>query len=114
MLEPPPKHSLNSPAKIKAIALAFDPGQDVMPRVVASGKGAIAEQILRLAFNNGVRVRQDETLTEMLSLVDIEHEIPIAAMVAVAEILSYVYRENGKIKLLRETQAAQRKNREAP
>ena len=113
MLETPSDHtSTPSSAKTKAVALAFDPNKDVMPRVVANGKGAIAEQILRLAFSNGVRVRQDETLTEMLSLVDIEHEIPVAAMVAVAEILSYVYRENGKIKLLREAQAAQRKNRE--
>lgn len=90
----------------KAIALAFDPLQDAMPRVVASGKGALAEQILRLAFDNGVKVRKDETLTEMLSLVELDHEIPVAAMVAVAEILSYVYRENGKMRDIREAHAA--------
>ncbi|HCM84025.1 MAG TPA: EscU/YscU/HrcU family type III secretion system export apparatus switch protein [Alphaproteobacteria bacterium] len=88
--------------KTKAIALAFDPLRDTTPRVVATGKGALAEQILRLAFDNGIRVRKDETLTEMLGLVEIDHEIPVAAIVAVAEILSYVYRENGKMKLVRE------------
>lgn len=88
--------------RAKAIALAFDPMVDSTPRVVASGKGALAEQILRLAFDNGVKVRKDETLTEMLGLVDVDHEIPVAAMVAVAEILSYVYRENGKMKAIRE------------
>jgi flagellar biosynthesis protein len=91
----------------KAVALAFDPDKDSLPRVVASGKGAIAEQILRMAFDHHLKVRQDATLTEMLSLVDIEREIPIAAIVAVAEILSYVYRENGKIKQLREAQTRQ-------
>lgn len=96
------------PYKQKAVALAFDPHKDALPRVVASGKGAIAEQILRLAFDNGVKVRQDQTLTEMLSLVDIESEIPVPAIVAVAEILSYVYRENGKIKALREAMAAEK------
>ena len=110
MVLPPPDPTPTSPLpkQVKAVALSFDPMQDAMPRVVASGKGAIAEQILRLAFNNGVRVRQDETLTEMLSLVDLEHEIPVAAMVAVAEILSYVYRENGKIKQLREAEAVRK------
>ena len=88
----------------KAIALAYDPFLDALPRVVASGKGGIAEQILRIAFEHKVKVRQDKTLTEMLSLLEIESEIPVATIVAVAEILSYVYRENGKIKQLHEAQ----------
>ncbi len=92
--------------RAKAIALAFDPMKDATPRVVASGQGALAEQILRLAFDNGIKVRKDETLTEMLSLVELDHEIPVAAMVAVAEILSYVYRENGKMKLIRDARTA--------
>lgn len=90
----------------KAVALFFDPHKDSLPRVVASGKGQIAEQILRIAFDHEIKVRQDKTLTEMLSLVEIDREIPMPAIVAVAEILSYVYRENGKIKLLRESQNA--------
>lgn len=88
--------------KAKAVALAFDPFRDSTPRVVATGQGALAEQILRLAFDNGVKVRKDETLTEMLSLVELDQEIPVAAIVAVAEILSYVYRENGKMRAVRE------------
>lgn len=98
--DPPPK-----PQNLQAVALAYDPiAADHLPKVVASGKGAIAEQILRLAFDNGVRVRRDATLTEILSLVEIDREIPMAALVAVAEILSYVYRENGKMKQIREAQ----------
>jgi len=96
-----------SKTQTKAVALAFDPAQDALPRVVASGKGEIAEQILRLAFDNGVKVRQDETLTEMLHLVELDREIPVTAIVAVAEILSYVYRENNKMKALREAKIAQ-------
>jgi flagellar biosynthesis protein len=90
---------------LKAVALAFDPLRDASPRVVASGQGALAEQILRLAFDNGVKVRKDETLTEMLGWVELDSEIPVAAMVAVAEILSYVYRENGKLKAVREARS---------
>ncbi len=96
-------HEVSS--SLKAVALAFDPAIDSGPRVIASGKGAIAEHILRLAFDNGVKVRQDQTLTEMLSLVEIDREIPVEAIVAVAEILSYVYRENGKMKAIKDAAA---------
>ncbi len=93
----------NLPQQTKAIALSYDPTRDNAPRVVASGHGYIAEQILKLAFDNGIKVRKDETLTEMLSLVDLDQEIPLEALVAVAEILAHVYRENGRLAQLKQT-----------
>lgn len=65
------------------------------PRVIAAGRGSVAEQILALAFANGVKVREDADLAELLSAIDLESEIPLEAFTAVAEILSYVYRANG-------------------
>jgi flagellar biosynthesis protein len=62
------------------------------PRIVASGRGFAAERILDLAFANGVKVREDADLAEMLAAVDIGEEIPFAAFSAVAEILAYIYR----------------------
>lgn len=50
---------------------------------------------MALAFANGVKVREDADLAELLSAVDLESEIPLEAFTAVAEILSYVYRANG-------------------
>lgn len=79
----------------KAVALAREPECTARPRVVAAGRGAVAEQILQVAFANDVRVREDADLVEVLSAVDIDAEIPIEAMAAVAEILAYVYRANG-------------------
>jgi len=80
-----------------AIALAYVPdGQDA-PRVVAGGRGAIAEQIIELAFEHGIKVREDADLAELLSTLDIESEIPLEAFAAVAEILVYVYRANGML-----------------
>ena len=67
----------------------------MLPRVVASGHGAIAEQILELAFANDVKVREDADLAQILAAVDVDCEIPIEAIVAVAEILAHVYRANG-------------------
>jgi flagellar biosynthesis protein len=66
------------------------------PRVVASGRGALAEQILQIAFDRGVKVRNDADLAEILATVEVESEIPLEALAAVAEILSYVYRNQSK------------------
>ncbi len=85
-----------SPAPVKtAVALGYTPQSGQAPRVVAGGRGAIAEQILAIAFAQGVRVREDADLAQLLASVDIDSEIPAEAFAAVAEILVYVYRANG-------------------
>jgi flagellar biosynthesis protein len=75
-----------------AVALAFRPGAgDPAPKVVASGRGALAREILDRAFANGVKVREDADLVQLLSLVEVDSIIPVEAFMAVAEILAYVY-----------------------
>ena len=81
-----------SPPRQVAVALRYQKGNDPAPRVTASGRGFVAEEILRLAFQNGVKVREDAELAELLDAVDIGEIIPYAAFAAVAEILSYIYR----------------------
>ncbi len=83
-------------ARTHAVALTYDETKDEVPRVVASGQGALADRILELAFANGIKVRQDADLVKLLSLVEVGEEIPVEALIAVAEILSYVYRANGR------------------
>ncbi len=80
-----------------AVAIEDRPGDTrgqgrAAPRVVASGRGALAEQILQIAFDRGVKVRHDADLAEILATIEVESEIPLEALAAVAEILSYVYR----------------------
>jgi flagellar biosynthesis protein len=77
-----------------AVALRHERGRDHIPRVVASGRGAVAEQILAVAFAEGIKVRQDADLAEVLAALDVGSDIPLEAFAAVAEILSYVYRAN--------------------
>ncbi|MFN4274934.1 MAG: EscU/YscU/HrcU family type III secretion system export apparatus switch protein [Ferrovibrio sp.] len=89
---PPDKRAPRS----KAVALGYDPKRDEAPRVVASGQGHIADQIVRIALDHGVTVRQDSDLVEILSKLDIDALIPVEAFAAVAEILSYIYRSQGK------------------
>lgn len=78
-----------------AVALGYEAEVDTAPKVLAGGHGAIAEQILEIAFANGVKVREDADLAELLSSIDLESEIPPEAFATVAEILIYVYRANG-------------------
>ena len=95
-LHPPPESPPSQPVRRQvAVALRHERGDPSLPRVVASGHGAVAEQILELAFTHGVKVRTDADLAEILAAVDIESEIPIEAIAAVAEILAHVYRANG-------------------
>lgn len=80
-----------------AVAIAYRPQQhDAAPKVVASGRGKLAQRILSLAFESGVKVREDPDLVEILAAVDVDSIIPLEAFMAVAEILAYVYQANGQ------------------
>ncbi len=84
------------PKKKTAIALKdSDSGQKV-PHIAAAGRGVIAEKILQLAFDNGINVREDSDLAELLATIEIDSPIPSEAFMAVGEILSYVYQANGR------------------
>ncbi len=83
------------PKETIAVALEYDPKSEYAPKVVAGGRGGVAEQILAIAFANDVKVRKDADLAQLLSSIDLDSEIPLEAFAAVAEILTYVYRANG-------------------
>lgn len=70
------------------------PLPDATPRIVAKGHGTVAEQIIQLALAAGVKVREDANLVEILEAIEIDTEVPLHALAAVAEILNYVYRAN--------------------
>ena len=83
---------VNSPV---AVAIEHRPtGPSSLPKIIASGKGNVAEKILDIAFAEGVRIREDADLAEMLAAADIDTQIPVDAFIAVAEILRYVYAAN--------------------
>lgn len=80
-----------------AVALQDDPDTPTAPRITAAGKGKVAEQILAIAFANGVKVREDADLAQILSLLEVESVVPLEALAAVAEILRYVYMANARM-----------------
>ena len=73
----------------QAIALEYDPS-DAAPRVIASGRGKLAERIIEKARESRVPVHQDDKLADTLSRLDIGDIIPPELYEVVAEILVFV------------------------
>lgn len=83
---------MTTPEKRKsAIALAYQAG-NVAPRVVAKGRGLIAQAIIERAKEHGVYVHESEDLVGILMQVELDENIPPQLYQAVAELLAWVYR----------------------
>ena len=74
-----------------AVALAYREGQ-IAPKVVAKGRGLIAEEIIKRAKEAGIYVHESSELVALLMQVDLDDRIPPQLYVAVAELLAWLYR----------------------
>ena len=83
-------------AEAKAVALKYDMERDTAPRVVAKGRGHVAENIMAVAQKNTVPVYQNKTLVNMLMALELDREIPPELYRAIAEVMAYVYRIDKK------------------
>jgi flagellar biosynthesis protein len=81
----------------KAAAIKYDQAKNMAPRVVAKGKGYIAEQIIQVARENEVPLHEDRNLVNVLEAMELETEISAELYRAVAEVLVFIYRLNGKL-----------------
>ncbi len=81
----------------KAAALKYQHGTDQVPKLVAKGKGFMADQIIALAKEHGVPIHEDHNLVEILSTLDMYEEIPPKLYKAVAELLAFIYKMTGKM-----------------
>jgi len=75
----------------QAVAIAYETG-DLAPRVVARGRGAVAEQIIERAKQHDIFVHESKDLVALLMQVDLDDHIPPALYRAIAEILAWLYR----------------------
>jgi flagellar biosynthesis protein len=73
-----------------AVALAYQSG-DSAPKIVAKGRGLIAEQIIARAREHGVFVHESKEMVSLLMQVDLDDRIPPALYRAVAELLAWLY-----------------------
>jgi len=79
-----------------AVALRYAPTTGAAPQLVAKGEGFMAQEILRVARENDVPLRQDSALAGALATLDIGSQIPPELFRAVAEVLAFVYKMNGR------------------
>ncbi len=92
--------------RILAAAIKYDSATDGAPKVTASGRGLIAEKIIALAQENGIPIKNDPDLVQIISKLKVGAEIPEELYRAVAEILAFVYslNENRRLQNLSESQ----------
>ena len=89
-------HDVSDSAEpIRVAVLAYDPGSDRSPRVVAKGSGEVAQRIIELARKNGLPFHHDPGLVSFLMRIDLEERIPPELYVAVAAVLALVWQADG-------------------
>lgn len=77
-----------------AVALQYDKESDRAPRIVAKGRGLIAEQILAIATENDIVIEANPVLAEALSHVEVDDTIPVELYEAVAAVIGFVLRQS--------------------
>ncbi|MBL8497616.1 flagellar biosynthesis protein [Nitrosomonas sp. JL21] len=78
-----------------AVALAYREGQ-IAPKVVAKGRGLVAEEIIKRAKEAGIYVHESSELVSLLMQVNLDDRIPPQLYIAVAELLAWLYRLDQK------------------
>jgi flagellar biosynthesis protein len=80
-----------TPNKV-AVALGYQQGHDEAPKVLAAGRGAVAENVIRIAQENAVPIHTDHPLANALIKLELGATVPPELYAAVAEVLAFLYR----------------------
>lgn len=80
----------------KAVALKYDREKNNAPKLVAKGRGEVAEKIIEIAKANNLLLYEDKNLVSILEALEVESEIPPQLYRAVAEVLAFIHRLNRK------------------
>ena len=86
-MKPPPL----TPQQV-AVALTYGKSPTGAPKVVAKGRGLVAQAIIERARQNNVYVHESEDLVGLLMQVELDQEIPPQLYLAVAELLAWLYK----------------------
>ena len=78
----------------KAVALKYKPLVKNAPTIIATGKGKVAEKIVKIAREHNIFIHDDPDLVEVLAQLDLNEEIPTELYVVVSELLAFVYALN--------------------
>ncbi|OGB88814.1 hypothetical protein A2625_02075 [candidate division WOR-1 bacterium RIFCSPHIGHO2_01_FULL_53_15] len=94
-----------------AVALRYDIDRDKAPLILATGRGPVADEILRIAEENKIPLYEDPELSKLLAKIELDTEIPPELYTLVAEVLFFVYKLD-KMAEKRERVAARLKEEE--
>lgn len=83
---------------LRVAAIRYTAGKDRAPKIIATGKGSIAERILMIAEEHNIPFFEDESLAELLTKLSLETEIPPQLYTLIAEILAFVYQLDKTVK----------------
>lgn len=86
---------MSRPQDKQAIVLRHEEGSSSAPRVVAKGRGELAERLLAIAEEHGVPIRRDPDLLQFLTATQIGDEVPEEVYGAVAALIAFLWRLNG-------------------
>ena len=79
-----------------AVALQYEKGTREAPRVVAKGRGLLADRIVQLAEQSGVVIESNSSLAEALAGIELDDTIPLELYEAVAVVIGYVLQVSAK------------------
>ncbi len=83
----------------KAVALKYENKSTSAPKVIAKGKGAIAEKILEKADEFEIPIFQNEALANSLMELDLDEQIPPRLYKAIAEVFVWLMKSEKKAEL---------------
>ncbi|MCK4308261.1 EscU/YscU/HrcU family type III secretion system export apparatus switch protein [candidate division WOR-3 bacterium] len=75
----------------KATALQYKSKKDKAPKVIAKGRGRVADEILKIARKHNIPIQENEELVSALLMLDIGEFIPEELYPVVAKILAFIY-----------------------
>ncbi|MCB0877789.1 MAG: EscU/YscU/HrcU family type III secretion system export apparatus switch protein [Thermoleophilia bacterium] len=81
----------DTPPDLEVAALGYEAGQDNAPKLIAHGRGHMAQRIMELAEQHDLPVRQDPTLVSILGALDVGAEVPPDLYGVIAEVLAWAY-----------------------
>ncbi|MBU0630198.1 MAG: EscU/YscU/HrcU family type III secretion system export apparatus switch protein [Candidatus Margulisbacteria bacterium] len=87
-----PNEGEKKPERKTVVAVRYDIDRDKAPMVLATGKGMMADEILRIAEENKIPLYEDPELAKLLAKLEIDSEIPPELYTLVAEVLFFVFK----------------------
>lgn len=82
--------------RMEAVALSYQQNLADAPKVVAKGRGKIAEAIVEKAKQNQIPIQEDPSLVQLLSELNLNQSIPEELYQAVAEVFAFIYQTDKK------------------